>query len=629
MCGICGFFDKKRELGEETLHRMNEAQGHRGPDDSGLFFQEGVGLGHRRLSVIDLSANGHQPMFNEDQNLAVVFNGTIFNFPELREELLKKGHRFLSRSDTEILLHLYEEKKEGMLRDIQGQFAFALWDSRERRMLLARDRLGIKPLYYAIRNGTFLFASEIKALLASGAVPRELDAGGLVSFLESNSVAPPGTIFRDISVLPAGHYLLHDGNGIDLKSYWDMEFSSHKEGLSYQAYKEKLREALFKSVESMLVGDVPVGVFLSGGIDSSAIAGILGKLGRGDIETFSIGFSDGAYNELPYARKVAERNLSRHHEILLTPQDLLEGLPHIIRAMDQPTGDGPNTYLIAQRTRQHVTVALSGLGGDELFFGYHLFPMIPKVLALTAPLYRLPDGLRSGARSLGRILCRIAGRNERFADVLQGFDPFAAAYLAMRRVFPEDLISKTLMGTLPPRFPFRELVEECLGSRRGLATGEAISRLELKTYMQNTLLRDADVMAMAHALEVRFPLLDEGLLDLAGEIPPAFKEGKRIFIDAVRDLLPPEIINRKKMGFSFPIPLWMKGALKPIIMERLSPEGLQRSGIFRPRVVGRLLDDFYHGKGADFRLVWSLFILDLWHEVHVEGKELELKRNVR
>ncbi len=605
---------------------MNEAQAYRGPDDSGTFLRDGVGLGHRRLSVIDLSANAHQPMFNEDESLVVVFNGTIFNFPELREQLLEKGHQFRSRADTEVLLHLYEEKKEGMLEELKGQFAFALWDSRERRLMLARDRLGIKPLYFSRQGNTLLFASEARAILASGMVDKELEMSGLVSFLECNSVAPPSTIFRGIELLPAGHCLLYDGEKALVRQYWDMEFSSHRESLPYEECKSRLEKSLFHSVESMLVGDVPVGVFLSGGIDSSVIAGILRKLDRTDVETFTIGFSDSSYDELPYARKVVEHNLQKHHEIRLTPRHLLEELPNIIRAMDQPTGDGLNTYLISKETRKHVTVALSGLGGDELFFGYHLFQMIPKLLPFTTPWFWLPEGFRNAGFGLARGLAGIFGCDERYAEVLRGSDPFSSAYRAMRTVFPEDLLQNSLGGYQPEVFPFRDLISNYHSRCRGLPPEEAISYLEIKTYMQNTLLRDSDLMAMSHALEVRFPLLDEGLLGLAAEIPPSFKRGKKIFIESIQDLLPPEIQNRKKMGFSFPIPLWMKGMLKPTIVYRLSKDRLKKVGIFNHHTVARLLDRFYNGDRADHRLVWSIFLFDLWYQVHMENEEPELER---
>ncbi|MBI5185244.1 MAG: asparagine synthase (glutamine-hydrolyzing) [Nitrospinae bacterium] len=619
MCGICGFFSKGKNLGKEALEKMNVAQSHRGPDDSGLFLDHGAGLGHRRLSVIDLSQNGHQPMFNEDKSLAVVFNGTIFNFRPLREELLKKGHRFLSQSDTEVLLHLYEEEGEGTPEKLKGQFAFAIWDSRKKQLMLARDRLGIKPVYFARRGDTVIFASEARAVLASGFLPKELDPNGLVSFLECNSVAPPHTIYKGIETLPAGHYLIFDGKRIRVRCYWDMKFRSGKEGPSFEEYKTRLRKSLFDSVDSMLVGDVPVGVFLSGGVDSSVIAGILRELGRTDIETFSIGFPEGEFNELPYARKVAEKNSSRHNEIEITARDLIEELPLIIRAMDQPSGDGLNTYLISKYTKKRVTVALSGLGGDELFFGYHIFQMMHRVLSMTTPLFSLPNGVRRGAFSLAKGMAEAFGLNGRLPEVLNGPDPFSAAYRAMRMVFSGDSIKRSLAGPAPERFPFQELLACYSGARKGLDPREAVSCMELKTYMQNTLLRDSDVMAMAHALEVRFPLLDEDILDLAGEMPPSFKDGKRIFIESIKDLIPPEAHERKKMGFSFPIPLWMKGPLKPWIMKNLSAENVKRAGIFNHHAVAGLLDDFYSRGSADFRLVWSLFLFDLWRRTHIEG----------
>lgn len=625
MCGICGFFNKKTTLEKSSLERMSESQSHRGPDDSGLFLKDGVGLAHKRLSVIDLSQNAHQPMFNEDGKIAVVFNGTIFNFKELREGLLKKGHRFVSCSDTEVLVHLYEEKKEGMLKDLQGQFAFAVWDAGKKRILLARDRLGIKPLYFSRKGGTLLFASEVKAILASGIVSRELDLNGTVSFLECNSVAPPSTIFRGIEVLPAGHFLTFDGDEIFVRQYWDMTFPSHQESLSFEEYKSRLRDSLFKSVDSMLVGDVPVGVFLSGGIDSSIIAGILRKLDRPDVETFSIGFSDSTYNELPFARKVAEHNLGKHHEIEVTPRHLIEELPRIIRAMDQPTCDGLNTYFISRYTKKHVTVALSGLGGDEFFFGYHLFRVLPRILSLTGPFFSLPERFRQRIYSFVKRLVGGLDMNERFSEVLRGPDSFTSAYHALRMVFPEDTLKDSLAGGRPEKLPFQELISDCAKSCRGIPLREAVSYMETKTYMQNTLLRDADSMAMCHALEVRFPLLDEGIVNLASEIPPAYKHGKRILIESVEDLIPPEVRTRRKMGFSFPLPLWMKGALRPCILERLSRDRIKRAGIFNHHGVGRLLDQFYSGGQADFRMVWSIFIFDLWHQVHVENKELELK----
>jgi len=625
MCGICGFYSKKRKLGKETLEKMNKAQAHRGPDDSGTFFDQGVGLGHKRLSVIDLSSRAHQPMFNEDRSLAVVFNGTIFNFQELREQLLEKGHGFQSQSDTEVLLHLYEEEREGLLEKLKGQFAFALWDGRERRLMLARDRLGIKPLYFAFRDETLLFASEARTLPVSGALPRELDQDGLVSFLECNSVSPPLTIFRGVETLPAGHFLIFDGEEVRVRRYWDVVFPAKKDRGDFEESKRELREALFQSVESMLVGDVPVGVFLSGGIDSSVIAGILRKLGRRDVEAFSIVFQEAEYSELPYARKVAEHNNLPFHSLEISASDLMRELPNMIRAMDQPTGDGLNTYLVSRHTKKRVTVALSGLGGDELFFGYHLFRMIPRILSLTRPLFRLPPLLRRRAYALARGLTPMLGLNARLPEVLNGPDPFSAAYRSMRMIFSEDIIRKSIDAPSRERFPFRDLLADCVKKGAHLQHREAVSYLELKNYMQNTLLRDSDIMAMAHALEVRFPLLDEGIVDLALQMPARAKEGKGIFIESVKDLLPEEVRTRRKMGFSFPIPVWMKGPLKPWIIQRLSPERIGRYGVFNPQVVSGLVRNFYHGGRADFRMVWSIFIFDLWHQVHIEGKDLDME----
>jgi asparagine synthase (glutamine-hydrolysing) len=625
MCGICGIYGHKDS---SALLRMCKAIAHRGPDDEGHYIEEKIALGMKRLSIIDL-ATGHQPIFNEDHTIWLIANGEIYNYLALRTLLEGKGHQFRTKTDIETIVHLYEDHGEGCLQHLRGMFTLAIWDKPNERLFLARDRLGIKPLYYYYRNGILIFASEIKALLASGFVEKKVSKKALHYFLSFASIPPPLTIIEGIQSLLPGHFLKLEKEQLTTSSYWDINFCPEaRKGESY--YTQGIIELLQESIELRLISDVPLGVFLSGGIDSSTIVALMRQLHPGRIKTFSIGFVDGGerYNETKHARKVAGYFGTEHQEWMVSATDLLKHLPHIIWAMDQPTGDGINSYFISKFTKEKVTVALSGTGGDELFAGYEWYHKILRWYKLIHYLDKVPWP----ANFLILKLMHSQGYN--FPDrrpYSSTSSSFESIYRGIRTLFHQEEIRRLFT----PHF-LEEGIQECKNSPNSydpltFFASQAnkfndvlhkICYMQLKLDMPNLLLRDIDVMSMIHSLEVRIPYLDHKLVEFVATIPPNLiikkRQGKYILLQGLSRLLPKEILEREKMGFIFPMDYWLKGPLRNTIEQILSKESIQRRGIFSYESIMHIMKEFYKGRIPYFKL-WNLIVLELWYRLYIDN----------
>jgi len=613
MCGICGIASTRGAVDPGRLAAMSATLVQRGPDSDGAYVDGPVGLAARRLAIIDL-ATGDQPISNEDGRITVVQNGEIYNYRELRHELERAGHRFSTSGDTEVLVHLYEEHGERFADRLRGMFAIALWDSERGRLVLARDRYGIKPLYYREADGELAFASELRAL------PRgEIDLDALDAFLAFNSVPGPLTIFREVRKLPPGHVLTWEAGRSELLRYArPAPVSADEVRYDEEAeLVEELRARLRDSVRAHLVSDVPVGVLLSGGIDSSVLAALAAEELSEPLRTFSIGFEERSFDELGDARLVAKRYGTDHHELVLRPDAALL-LPALADAFDEPFADSSAlpTYLVSQLAAGEVKVALSGEGGDELFGGYYTYAadLLAERAGWTARFLRpvverLPSSsARASFDYKAKRFVRAAHLPplERHHGWKEIFSPDARAELTGRR------------GELDPVDLLRARFEE---------TGEAelLARLQdvdLGTYLVDDLLVKTDRASMAHSLEARVPFLDSVVTNFALSLPSKHKvrglRKKVLLRKAAEPLVPDELLRRRKRGFSIPAAAWLRGELEPFARETLSAETLRRQGFFRPEVVTRLLDDHVAGREDLSRQLWGLLAFTLWHERHVE-----------
>ena len=634
MCGIAGavWNEPDKALGQATLQRMIDVLRHRGPDGEGMYLdgarqmQPGVALGHRRLAIIDL-AGGKQPLANENGSVWVVFNGEIYNFRDLRRRLEGAGHRFRTQSDTEVLVHLYEDDGPEFVTHLNGMFALAIWDARRQQLVLARDQLGKKPLVYRHEPGRLLFASELKSILQVPGVPREIDPQALDEYLTYQYVPHPRTIFQGIAKLPPGHYAVWREGRLDVRPYWQPDFNVEDDRPA-EEYGRKLRELLTSSVEMRLQSDVPLGAFLSGGIDSTIIVGLMSKLAAEPVRTFCIGFPVGEFDETHYARAAAERFGTIHEEFQVRP-DAMEVLPRLVWHYDEPFADSSAvpTWYVSQLTRQHVTVALTGDGGDELFAGYPRYlavwlaegfdrlPAIVQRIIAGGFWQRFPSGARQ--KSVRR-------RFKRFVEML-GLSP-ARRYLEWIAIFNEArrgaLYSDEFLAGLPEHDPLGFLtaaLARC--GRRDSVT--AFSLADLVTYLPCDLMTKVDIASMAHGLECRAPFLDYRVVELAARMPVGLKfcrgHGKRILRKTFRDLLPKTIRRRGKMGFGVPLDHWFRHELKDFAREvLLSPSALER-GYFRPQAVAQLFDEHQQGRFNHGYRLWALLILELWFREWIDG----------
>jgi asparagine synthase (glutamine-hydrolysing) len=597
MCGICGvvYSERDRLPPEGLLPRMTRILAHRGPDDQGLVEEGGVGLGHQRLSIIDLSPAGRQPLANEDGSLLIVYNGEIYNYRQLREDLLRRGHTFRSRTDTETILHLYEEMGTDCLRELRGMFAFAIWDRRRRRLFLARDRLGQKPLVWAEYDGGFYFASELKSILQAEGFPRDVDREALHDYLTYEYVPAPRTIFSRIHKLPAGHHLVWEGGKSDITRYWDLSYEPKLRFGSFHDYRERFVEIFRESVKLRLVSDVPLGAFLSGGLDSSAVVAMMSLEGAAPVRTFSIGFSEKHYDEVRFARQVAERYGTEHREMVVEPS-ALEVLPKIIWHYNEPFADPSSvpTFYVSQLTRRHVTVALSGDGGDEAFAGYERY--LPSWRS--GPYFRLPRFVREQMiRGLAEAL-PASPRPRSFTSRLKRFTASVDSSRERQYVRSVGFFSNHLKRDIyAPEFASAmegndslRFIEELYESAMASNFLDRTLSVDVHSYLPDDILVKVDIASMANSLETRSPFLDHVLMEFAARCPADIKmrgsDGKYLVKKGMEDYLPGEVIGRKKMGFGMPVAEWFRedfatGAGTGVFQPgrgRLTPAGARGAG---------------------------------------------------
>ncbi len=586
MCGIAGYIAAAgAHPNHQTLITMCDRIVHRGPDDYGEFLDRRAALGHRRLSIIDL-AGGHQPIGNEDGSVQAIFNGEIYNYQSLRRDLLAKGHRLATNSDTEVLVHLYEEVGERLPEYLNGMFAFAIWDARREELFLARDRLGKKPLYYSesIPGARLAFASELKALAAMPGFDRPVNERAVADFLALGYVPDPDTIYRGVEKLAPGHSLLLAAGGAKLRRYWSLQFAPDSEA-GYQAKLEQLHSLVVDSVVSRLMSEVPLGAFLSGGLDSSTVVAVMAKHAPGQVKSFSIGFTNQAFDELDYARLLAARYRTEHHEEVVTPS-IHEMLDTLVDQFDEPFGDPsaiPTLYL-CRMTRRHVTVALSGDGGDELFGGYDRYALglLEDRLRRMLPAPFRRTALRTAAAFWPKLdfLPRPLRWKSMMTCVSQELsDGYFTSVSAIRDGDLQSLLSPALrraLGGYNPRDRFREHFQ----GLEHLSPLEQMQAVDIKTYLPGDILVKVDRASMAYSLETRAPLLDYRIAELAATLPPAFKlkrgSGKRIFKQAFAGDLPQAITQRRKMGFSVPLAEWFRTSLKPLFESTVLRPDMER-----------------------------------------------------
>jgi asparagine synthase (glutamine-hydrolysing) len=628
MCGIAGivFADPAHPVDERMLVRMGQVLRHRGPDGSGTWTGPGVGLSHRRLSIIDLSPAGHQPMPNEQESVWVVFNGEIYNFLDLREELIARGHTFRSRTDTEVIVHLYEDLGPNCIERLHGMFAIAIWDVRRRRLVLARDRVGKKPLKYAELDGGLMFASELKAILATGLVQRDVELGQIHQFLSLQYIPSPGTGFRHVKKLPPGHKLVWENGRVRIERYWSLDFR-RKAHRTIEEWKEAVRQTVRHAVDRRLISDVPLGAFLSGGIDSSIIVACMAEASERPVETFSIGFEFEEFNELPYARQIADRFGTSHHEFVVRP-DAAEMLPTLAELYEEPYSDSSAlpSYFLARETRRFVTVALNGDGGDEGFAGYERYA---EVDAWSSRLGWLrPVGIRAladVARRADRWLPSVEGRKIDGVYHLSHPD-VGVGYAWKMRIFSDRQKAWFYGEALRPYLtrPCSEWISSLVNDPR--AGNELVDRMlftDTMSYLPEDLLVKVDIACMAHSLEARSPLLDHQVLELAASVPVKVKYHRRtlkwLLKEAFRDVFPPGLMTRRKQGFAIPLNEWFRGPLLPMTRDLLTAGDARLHAYLRPAAVRELVERHAAGRDNSGALLWALTMLELWHRQVVEG----------
>lgn len=631
MCGITGWANLDSRTpppdgARELLHAMCERMLHRGPDSEGLFVTNGAALGMRRLAIIDL-VTGEQPVFNEDKSVAVILNGEIYNYRELRNDLEKRGHAFRSASDTEVLPHLYEEYGDDMLRELNGMFAFALWDSRRRRLLIGRDRFGEKPLYWGIFDNTLLFASEPKVLLAHPAVKPALNLQALRQYLSFDYVPAPLSIYEGINKLPAAHKLVLEDGQAKVERYWCLSYKTAQPVPSENEAAEHLRELMADAVRMRLVSDVPLGVLLSGGVDSSSVAAFAVKASTEPVKTFSISFAEASFDESAYARGVAKFLGTDHHEERLSANLAANLVSEIGAWLDEPFSDSSlvPTYLLSRFTRKHVTVALGGDGGDELFAGYPMYAGLRW-----AEFYkRFPLPLRE--RIVEPIVRRLPVKTKNLS-----FDYKAQRFVTGAKY---DTVARhhVWFGSFTPEEQAELLTADALAASDGEIYAQArqfadecdsddpvtrMQSVDTRLYLAEDILTKVDRASMAVSLEVRAPFLDPRVAEFAASLPCNYKlrghKTKYILKKAVHELLPPFVTKRGKKGFGVPVAEWLKVKLRPLARDLLSQERVRRAGVFNPTYVARLQDEHERGVANHRKLLWTLLMFELWHESFIE-----------
>ena len=628
MCGIAGFADstgggrngqgpQRLEAEFSLVHRMCEVIRHRGPDDEGIHVEPGIGLGMRRLSIIDL-AGGRQPIHNEAGTVWVVFNGEIYNYRELRGELESLGHRFYTSSDTETIVHAYEQWGEDAFRRLRGMFGIALWDEPKRTLLLARDRAGQKPVHYTERGGRLYFGSEIKSLLAAGAVDPALNMAALDHYLAFLYTPRDASIFEGVRKLPPGHFLRWRDGRAEVKQYWQVDARETFKGSEADAVAA-LGSVLEEAVCSHMVSDVPLGAFLSGGVDSSAVVGMMARASSRPVQTFSIGFDDPAFDELEHARVVAKHFGTDHHEFVVRP-DGLSILEDLVGHFDEPFADSSAipTWYVSEIARRHVTVVLSGDGGDELFGGYDRYLPHPRV----AQFDRLPlPGLRGAAALAWPLLPHGATGKNFLRHVAK--DP-AGRYMDSIAMFQAD--ERAALYAPGARAAIHAASEAALAQHfdrfSALPHDSQMMRFDFETYLPEDVLTKVDRMSMAHSIETRVPLLDNQVIDFAATLPAHLKihngRRKHILKETLRPMLPPGILDRKKQGFGVPLGTWFRGGLTGLFSDVLDAPRTKQRGYFEPAFVSRLLKEHLAGQRDHTLRLWQLLVFELWHRQYLD-----------
>ncbi|MBU4310790.1 asparagine synthase (glutamine-hydrolyzing) [bacterium] len=631
MCGICGIynFNSKKPINKDLIQRMTEAIKHRGPDDEGIYLSTvqgpkskvNIGLGVRRLSIIDLET-GHQPIHNEDKTIWIVFNGEIYNFGTLREELEKKGHRFYTKGDTEIILHLYEEYGRDCVQKLNGMFAFAIWDSREERLFLARDRIGIKPLFYIEHRGSLVFASEIKSILEDKRLSREIDIQSLHSMMNLQYIPAPKTIFKEIKKLLPGHILTCQKGEVSIERYWDLDLTRKEESEAF--YLEELPKLLEESVRLRLISDVPLGAFLSGGIDSSIIVGLMSKFSEKAVKTYSVGFeAEDSFNELKYARLASRHFRTDHHELIMKSKDIEELLPKIVYHLDDPITDPAviPTYLVSQLAREEVTVVLTGEGGDELFAGYRRYS-----LDRLAPYYsKLPSMIR---KKMIPILISKLFPQGRYQQGIEAINqpPGVQRHLNWISKFSDETLENLYTKEVKEEIKRGELTSIFRSYFTLSQERDFLSRTlycDIKTWLPDDLLVKIDRMSMATSLETRVPYLDHRIVELCTSMPIHLKlkgfTSKYILRKAFSSLIPEEILKRRKQGFTVPLTPWLRKELKEFAQEILSQNNIAKRGYFNYNYIKHILKEHFEGKRDYSREIWSLLVFELWSKAYIEN----------
>lgn len=627
MCGICGIYYKNdlRRVKSEEISNMTSTIFHRGPDEDGFYMNGHVAMGMRRLSIIDLEG-GKQPICNEDGNLWVVFNGEIYNYPELKKQIKQKGHRLKTKSDTEIILHCYEEYGDDFIKYLRGMFAFSLYDEVDRKLILGRDRIGIKPLYVYEDDEKIIFGSEIKAILKRGNLDTTLDFQALDMFLSLEYIPAPYSIFKRVRKVPPGHMLIIGQDGTAQKRYWDVDRVDKLNYGGEEEILEALREQLSDSVKSHLLSDVPVGAFLSGGIDSSSIVTYMAKHYDKAIKTFSIGFEDSSYNELEYARMIAKRCGTDHHELVLQP-NIINLVEELLKFIDEPFGDFSifPTYLVSKLAREHLKVVLSGDGGDELFAGYDTY--------LADKVYQYYKSIPSAARNLiDDFARRLPPRPQKkgFVNIMKRYIEGAGLpeklhhtrwMIFLDEAEKQKLYSDNLLSELDIERTYDIILQHF--KRTGY--DEHLDRelyVDLKTYLSDDILVKVDRMSMANSLEARVPFLDHKVVEFSFSIPAKLKmknyRRKYILKKSMEGVIPSEILQKKKEGFSIPIKNWLRNELKPMMYDVLNRDSIRRDNFFKWDHLEAMMNNHVVGVENNSHKLWALMVFKIWHNHYLE-----------
>ena len=615
MCGLAGILNLKQQPADENiLRRMSDCIAHRGPDAAEYYTDHEMALGHRRLAIIDLSEEANQPLFDHTGRYAIIFNGEIYNFREVKKELSDYPYR--TQGDSEVILAAYSKWGPDCLKKLAGMFALAIWDRHARELFLARDRMGVKPMYYYIDEERLLFASEIRALLGSGLVPRKVNTAAIDDFLEFQSVGFPHSIIKNVMQLEAGHWMRIGNGKKEIKKYWDVTDRHAFEGLDDRnAVQQHLKTLLYRAVERRLISDVPLGAFLSGGIDSSAVVGLMAAASSEPVNTFTIGFDEKAYDESEYADIIAKKFNTRHTTVKVQPKLFLDELQHALDGMDSPSGDGVNTYVVSKKIRQSgLAVALSGVGGDELFAGYPFFPQYYKLRR-----WKSAWNLSRPFRQLTAGFIRVNGsiKHDRIKQLLSSDRAsIEECYPVFRQIISPRMIGKLTTHEVDMQSLIAQQLEEKIGAIEQFPALSQVSIAEYLGYTQHTLLKDTDQMSMAVSLEVREPFFDHELIEYVLSVPDKWKYPvypKSLLVESLGDLLPHSIVHRKKQGFVFPWDGWMKNELRSFCEERINR--LAERSFMVPGQVRSRWEQFLKNDGSVRWLeVWLLVILEYWLE---------------